>query len=196
MSDVICVTSHRLCRTDFLTQIERLAKARPKAILLREKDLPERAYRALAEQVLAICAAYRTPCILHTFADAAISLRADALHLPLPLLRKLTDAQKASFRLLGASCHSCKEAIEAEALGCTYLTAGHIFATDCKKGLSPRGLAFLSDVCRSVSVPVYAIGGIDSANWPLAARAGAAGCCVMSGAMTCENPAQFLNDFQ
>ena len=33
--------------------------------------------------------------------------------------------------------------------------------TDCKKGLAPRGLDFLKNVCDSVDIPVYAIGGIN-----------------------------------
>ena len=50
--------------------------------------------------------------------------------------------------------------MEAERLGATYVTAGHIFTTDCKKGLPPRGLDFLKNVCDAVTIPVYGIGGI------------------------------------
>ena len=85
-------------------------------------------------------------------------------------------------------------------------TAGHIFATDCKKGLPPRGLDFLKNVCDAVEIPVYAIGGINIApsddstasDAPPAYDAmpdisvprladvmecGAAGGCIMSGMM-------------
>ena len=65
------------------------------------------------------------------------------------------------------------------------MTAGHIYATDCKKGAPPRGLAFLEEVCRAVDIPVWAIGGIGLDGGQLAevkAR-GAAGACVMSGMM-------------
>ncbi len=108
----------------------------------------------------------------------------------------LTQIRKTIFSHLGASCHSVDDAREAEALGCTYITAGHIFATDCKRGIPPRGLSFLTDVCHSVHIPVYAIGGINSSNLSLAVRAGAAGICIMSGAMSCENPAQFFKNFE
>ncbi len=52
-------------------------------------------------------------------------------------------------------------------MGASYLTAGHIYATDCKRGLPPRGLGFLKEVCREVSIPVYGIGGIkfDEEQW-------------------------------
>ena len=90
--------------------------------------------------------------------------------------------------ILGCSVHSVQEAREAETLGADYLIAGHIYATDCKKGLPPRGLDFLEEICRSVSLPVYAIGGIrpDQEQIEKTLAAGARGLCVMSGAMTCE----------
>ncbi|MGN0572472.1 MAG: thiamine phosphate synthase, partial [Acutalibacteraceae bacterium] len=98
------------------------------------------------------------------------------------------------FSTLGASCHSVDDAIEAEKLGCTYITAGHVFNTDCKKGLPGRGTAFLKSVCDSVSIPVYAIGGICPENIAEIRSAGTAGACVMSGAMVCADVRKYLNE--
>lgn len=196
MSDILCVTQRALCGDGFLPQLTRIASAAPAAIILREKDLPEADYVRLAEQVLAICRKAQVPCVLHTYADAAARLGAGALHMPLPLLRALRPEQKAQFPVLGASCHSPSEAVEAERLGCTYITAGHVFATDCKKGLPPRGLDFLREVCAAVSIPVYAIGGITAERMPQVWKAGAAGACVMSGLMRCDDPVRFLKGFE
>lgn len=193
MSDLICVTNRRLCQGDFLERIDAIAACRPAAILLREKDLPATEYHVLARQVLDICQTHGTLCILHSFAAVALELSAPALHLPLPLLRTLTHQQKKNFVHLGTSCHSVEEAREAQALGCTYLTAGHIFATDCKQGLPGRGLDFLQNVIRSVDLPVCAIGGIDQSNVASVRRTGAKGICVMSGAMTCPSVRSYLN---
>ena len=195
MSDVICVTNRALCQEDFLTRIERLAKAHPAAILLREKDLSEGEYIELAEKVLCICKRYDVLCILHNYAAAACNLHHSALHLPLPVLRRLSDTERHSYQILGASCHSVEDATEAEALGCTYITAGHIFDTDCKKGLPGRGLEFLQNVCSLVSIPVYAIGGISPENFAAVKEAGAAGACIMSSAMTCEDLDSYLASF-
>ena len=78
-----------------------------------------------------------------------------------------------------------EDAKEAERLGVSYMTAGHIYVTDCKKGLPPRGLPFLQNVCQAVQIPVYGIGGIkiDEAQLLELKNAGAAGGCVMSGMM-------------
>jgi len=187
MSDILCVTSRNLCREDFLTRIRRIAACRPAGIVLREKDMSEAEYRTLAKQVMSICAEHGVKCILHSFVDTALELHAEAIHLPLHILRSITGEQKARFHLIGTSCHSVEEALEALELGCSYITAGHVFETDCKKGLPGRGLTFLRNVCTAVSIPVYGIGGIDAKNIPDVRKAGASGACLMSSLMVCED---------
>lgn len=166
-----------------MEKVETAAKSGVKAVILREKDMSPEDYRELAQEVMGICEKHGTACILHSFTDIALSLGAENIHLPMHILRELPEEKKRSFRLIGASCHSVEEAIEAESLGAGYIIAGHIFATDCKKGLPPRGLDFLRAVCNSVKIPVYAIGGISDRNIASVTEAGAAGACMMSGFM-------------
>ena len=196
MSDILCVTNRKLCKEDFLTRIEKIAKAKPLGIILREKDLTESEYKILAQDVMHICKQYDVPCILHSFVNAAASLKAEAIHLPLPLLFNMSEEDKARFSVIGASCHSVEDAIDAQKRGCAYITAGHIFATDCKAGLPGRGLDFLKAVCKSVSIPVYAIGGIHAKNIAEVRQCGAKGGCVMSGAMVCEDVQKYLGDLK
>ncbi|MBQ8508177.1 MAG: thiamine phosphate synthase [Clostridia bacterium] len=196
MSDILCVTSRALCKGDFLKQLEKIAAAKPAGIILREKDLSPGEYRALAIQTMEICESHGAPCILHSFADVAAELGCRAIHLPLPILRGLSPEKRAAFSEIGASCHSAADAAEAEALGCTYITAGHVFDTDCKRGLPGRGLDFLRQVCKYASIPVYAIGGVSPENISAVRAAGAAGACIMSGLMRCENPKQYLIQFR
>ena len=68
-------------------------------------------------------------------------------------------------------------------MGADFLIAGHIFPTDCKKGVAPRGLDFLNSVVKISTVPVYAIGGISRKNLSLVLQAGAKDGCIMSGFM-------------
>lgn len=195
MSDLLFVTDRTLAGEHFLAQVEAVAKAGPRGILLREKDLSPEAYQALAAQVLAVCQKHQVPCILHSFPQAARALGVSALHLPLPGLRAMGGAEKRAFRTIGASCHSVEEALEAQALGASYLTAGHIFETTCKAGLPGRGLDFLSAVCAAVDLPVYAIGGITPETMPAVRRAGAAGACLRSALMTSPDPRALLAQF-
>lgn len=198
MFKLICVTNRLLCQEDFGLRLAKIAAGRPDAVLLREKDLPPEEYQQLAAQAMAICRENQVPCLLHSFPKAALSLQAAGLHLPLPQLAKLPQNQlrQLRWRNLGTSCHSLADLQQAQALGCAYIFAGHIFATDCKPGLPGRGLSFLRQICAAAEVPVYAIGGINSQNIARVQAAGAAGACLMSSLMTCANPAALLAELR
>ncbi len=180
MYKTICITNRHLCKEDFLVRISKIAAEKLDSIILREKDLSKDDYTALAEQVIELCREYDVPVTLHFYYKAAIGLGVRRIHLPLHILRELTDGDKAFFDVIGVSCHSVEDAKEAEKLGASYITAGHIFETDCKSGLPGRGLDFLRKVKSSVCIPVYAIGGIKPDNVPQVISAGADGVCLMS----------------
>lgn len=196
MCKIIGITNRRLCQGDFLRRTEEIAKSGVSALILREKDMPPKEYHELAKEVMRICKKYRTECILHYFTETAFSLGVSAIHLPLPVLRSLRKEERRRFAVLGASCHSVEEALAAQALGCTYITAGHVFETDCKQKAAPRGTEFLKEVCHSVQIPVYGLGGINAGNASLVTAAGAAGVCVMGGLMRCADPVQYIGELK
>lgn len=185
---LIAVTDSASCPRPLPEQIERLAKLtelRPQAVILRAKALDKAAYRTLALQAQQSCEAAGIPLILHSDWQLARELGISMLHLPLALLRQISEYERAYFTWLSTSVHSVGEAQEAQALGATVLIAGHIYTTQCKAGLAPRGLGFLQSVCSAVNLPVYAIGGIsfDAAQHAELKANGARGACVMSAYM-------------
>lgn len=182
---IIAVTNRHLSIRPFLEQIERVCQMHPEAIILREKDLTEEEYFTLSVDVLDICKKYDVACIFHSFPEVAVRLSVPRIHLPLWKLRETKRELLKEFEIVGSSVHSIEEAQEAERLGATYITAGHVYATDCKKGLPPRGTEFLSTVCQSVDIPVYGIGGIglDEIQIREVKVCGAEGVCIMSEMM-------------
>ena len=192
MCDIICITNRLLCNENFESRIEKISQAGPKAIILREKDLSACEYRILAEKVMKICREYGVHCILHYFWYIASELGCMSVHLPLSQLRTLSTSQREMFTSLGCSCHCTEDASEAGNMGCSYIIAGHIFKTDCKKDIMPRGADFLKNVCCEVSIPVYAIGGINEDNISQLSDTGARGVCLMSSLMTCPNPYEYI----
>ena len=185
---LIAVTDSATCPRPLPEQIERLAKLtelRPQAVILRAKALDKAAYRTLALQAQQSCEAAGIALILHSDWQLARKIGIQNLHLPLALLRQISEYERAYFTWLSTSVHSVGEAQEAQALGATVLIAGHIYTTQCKAGLAPRGLGFLQSVCSAVNLPVYAIGGIsfDAAQHAELQANGARGACVMSAYM-------------
>lgn len=185
---LIAVTDSATCPRPLAEQIERLTKLtelRPQAVILRAKSLDKAAYRTLALQAKQSYEAAGIALILHSDWQLARKLGIQNLHLPLALLRQMPTCERTHFTWLSTSVHSIEEAIEAQALGATVLIAGHIYTTQCKASLAPRGLGFLQAVCSAVRLPVYAIGGIgfDAAQHAELKANGARGACVMSAYM-------------
>ena len=151
-------------------------------LILREKDLDVITYIELAKQVMEVCADNNVEFVISSCIPALKALhKAEAIQLS---IQQLCDNQcLGRYYKVGCSVHSAEEAAEAESLGASYLIAGHIFATDCKKDIPPRGLDFLREVVSAVKIPVYAIGGINRENCRNVLECGAAGYCMMSELM-------------
>lgn len=193
MFEIIAVTSRDCCPAghEFAAQAARIAASGVSKVILREKDLPPADYKALARDFLRECGDAGAELLLHRFAAVAKELNHPKIHLPLPVLEAQPGLRR-DFETIGVSVHSQEQARSALRLGADYLSAGHVFATDCKKGLAPRGLGFLSEICGEIPIPVYAIGGISAENIRSVQEAGAAGACVMSGIMRSEAPEEYV----
>lgn len=81
----------------------------------------------------------------------------------------------------GCSVHDLHTAVKKEKAGANYLIFGHIFSTNSKRNVPPRGLHQLKQIVQGVSVPVIAIGGMTPDNINSVLQAGAQGIAVMSG---------------
>lgn len=188
---VICVTHRLLCPDDFLERLDRIAAQHPYAIVLREKDLSESEYEALARDCLRICQKHDVPLNLNSQIAVARRIGCDGIHLPFHLLLQHKNELE-DFSRVGVSLHSPEEAAQLTDTPATYVQAGHVFPTDCKAGVPPRGLSFLRAVCQATDLPVFGIGGITAERYPAVVQTGAAGACIMSGLMTCNDVAQTM----
>ncbi len=146
--------------------------------------------------------ARRLPAIfVHNFSDFALRAGERNLWLPLGVLRSFSAARgaeflRANFKKLVASCHSEAEAREALELGASAICLSHIFATDCKAGLAPKGLNLIRTVRRFYDGEIYALGGITPRNFASVLRAGADRIAVMSSAMTARDASDFIRKFK
>ena len=146
--------------------------------------------------------ARRLPAIfVHNFADFALNAGVRNLWLPLGVLRSFSAARgaeflRANFKKLVASCHSEAEAREALELGANAICLSHIFATDCKAGLAPRGLNLIRAVRGFYDGEIYALGGITPRNFVSVLRAGADRIAVMSPAMAARDASDFIRKFK
>ncbi|HET7514593.1 MAG TPA: thiamine phosphate synthase [Gaiella sp.] len=119
--------------------------------------------------------------IVNDDVEAALRLGADGVHLG----RDDEGAERAVAEglLLGRSGSTVEEARAGEAMCAAYVGAGPVWATPSKEDADPPiGLDGLAEICRAVSIPVVAIGGVDATNAADCIRAGAAGVAVIRAA--------------
>lgn len=168
-------------RTLLLQKVKAAAGAGVDWIQIREKHLSGRELSDLVQEAIRVAPA---PCrvVVNDRLDVACAVRAAGVHLTEQSI-SVADAKRfareralpASF-LVGASTHSLDSARAAADSGADYIIFGPVFATPSKAGYgTPQGIERLAAVCRSVAIPVLAIGGITPENAGECAAAGAAG---------------------
>ena len=139
---------------------------------------------ASTEEIISTGAAFRelgVTFVVNDDVQAAIALVADGVHLG----RDDPGAESAlaAGLMLGTSASNVEEAKAGEALGAAYIGAGPVWETPTKPDADPPiGLEGLGEICKAVSVPVIAIGGVDASNAAECIAAGAHGVAVVRAA--------------
>jgi thiamine-phosphate pyrophosphorylase len=123
--------------------------------------------------------------MVNDHADIALAVDADGVHLgqddlPIEHARDLLGSGK----LIGVSTHSPEQAKVAEAGGADYIGFGPVFRTSTKDAGPVQGIEKIPVIKRTVSVPVFAIGGITLANVDEVICAGADGVAVISAVLS------------
>jgi thiamine-phosphate pyrophosphorylase len=150
-------------------------------VQLRLKDVSTDGVVELGRPFRELCSEAGVTFVVNDDVEAALRLGADGVHLG----RTDAGAERALEEglLLGLSASSANEALAGEARGAAYLGAGPVWATPSKVDADrPIGLDGLAEICRAVSIPVVAIGGVDAGNAEDCMRAGAAGIAVIRAA--------------
>ena len=194
------ISNRKLCENENLEkQIEKIFSAYKRKIILedfeivaltlREKDFNKNEYLNLVKKIYPICEKYRIDLILHQNYDLNLDkkYKIEGIHLSYDnfksLNKNIREELIKKYKRIGVSIHSLEEAREVESLGASYIVAGHIFETDCKKGLESRGLKFVENLSSILTIPIFAIGGIDEKNSQFVIDSGAFGVCMMSSLM-------------
>jgi thiamine-phosphate pyrophosphorylase len=156
---------------------------------LREKDLGIRDLLAMAYRLRELTDRYSAKLFINDRVDVAVAVEADGVHLGQSSM-PAHAAKKASKGnlIVGVSTHSLTEALEAERDGADFITLGPVYQTPSKlKYEKPAGTDSLNKVCKEISIPVFAIGGIKIENLKEAKECGAYGFAVISAILGSDN---------
>lgn len=144
---------------------EEFIKGGADVIQLRDKVSNGRIFAEEAAGVRKITKYFGVQFIINDRADIAKAVGADGVHLGhADIDIKSARIVLGESRLVGISCHSLEQAIEAEKNGADYIGLGPIFKTATRPELRPVGPGLINDVKKSLRIPVVCIGGINCGN--------------------------------
>ena len=150
-------------------------------IQLREKSLDEGKFLEEAKELQALCRERHVPFIVNDNVDIAKAMDADGVHVGQDDMETMdVRAKLGPDKIIGVSAHTVEEALLAEKQGADYLGVGAVFPTSSKSDVGEMSYETLKAICKAVSIPVVAIGGISGENVGKLAGSGICGVAVIS----------------
>lgn len=158
-------------------------------VQLREKNNSSLSFYEKASALKQLLNELSIPLIINDRVDIALAVGADGIHigqddLPLPIVKKMVPEDM----IVGVSVSTLEEALEAERNGADYIGVGSVFPTKTKQDATLMALEDLGEICRGVSIPAVAIGGITADNISALSDSGLSGTAVVSAIMNADNP--------
>ena len=126
--------------------------------------------------------------IVNDYLDIAKITDSDGIHLgqedtSIEIARRILGKHK----IIGLSCHSMRQAQDAQDRGADYIGIGPIFATATKPDYKPIGLKIISKLKKKISIPFFAIGDINLGNIDKVKSAGAERVAVSRAVLQAKN---------
>jgi len=158
-------------------------------VQLREKDLPERRLIELGRRVREWTREANALYIMNDRADLAVVTDADGVHVGQDEL-SVKDARRivGHQRLVGVSTHTIEQARRAVLDGADYIGVGPVFPSSTKAFESLAGLEFVREVAAEISLPWFAIGGINADNVNLVVESGGKRIAVSGAILGAKDP--------
>ncbi len=174
---------------EFFERVEAALQGGVTMVQLREKNRTTREYIELAIEVHKLTEKYNVPLIIDDRVDVMLAAGAEGVHvgaddMPVEMVRKIVGPN----RIVGATTKTVQAARIAEEAGADYLGVGAIYPTTTKVKTIITSTETLKDICKSVAVPVNAIGGLNSNNLEALRNTGIAGVCAVSAIMKADSP--------
>lgn len=168
--------------------VEELLKAGVTCVQLREKEADDRLFLREALELKELCSRYHVPLIINDRPDIAKEAGADGVHVGLSDMGiEKARALLGDGFIIGGSAHNVREALAAQEAGADYIGCGAVFGSRTKPDVTVLQAEELRAICRSVHIPVVAIGGIKRDNIGRLAGTGIDGAAVISALFAAED---------
>lgn len=166
--------------------LDQACRAGVRAVQIREKDLNTPDLLALTREVQSELGSLRPVLMVNGNLEVAAACGAQGVHLPESGV-PVREARKAlpAGTLIGRSTHGTESARVAEAEGADFVTFGPVYDTPSKAGFGPpQGLRALAETTGTVTIPVFALGGVTPGRTRSCLEAGAHGVAAISAVLS------------
>jgi len=159
----------------FLERVEHALELGVRLLQLRVFGLEDLPHTALAQRSLDLCQEYGARMLVNHDVQLAKDLGADGVHLTASQLQALDSRPLSGDKLVSASCHSLTELQQAHRLGVDFAVLSPVLLTQSHPNAQPLGWDRFTDIVNQASMPVYALGGMQTELLHQAWAAGAQG---------------------
>ncbi|MEO6065333.1 MAG: Nudix family hydrolase, partial [Lysobacterales bacterium] len=165
----------------WLTGVDARLEAGVRLVQLRLPGVDAELLQLVAAALSERCRAVGARWLLNGNAEWASVLKADGLHLSSPILRRLAQRPAPRRLTVGASCHDAHELKHAARLGLDYATLSPLRETRTHADARPLGDAGFAALARHCPIPVFALGGVSTADLDHVRALGAFGLAGIRG---------------
>jgi thiamine-phosphate pyrophosphorylase len=171
-------------------------------IQLRAKNSTPDEIRRMAEKILPVTRAANVGLVINDHFALARELGADICHLGQEDFfdaghNNVSEIRNSKFEIrIGLSTHAPAQAQRALDAGADYIAIGPIYATRTKPGVKPVTLEYIRWAAANVSVPWFAIGGVNLQTLDDVLAAGATRVCVVSAILDAPDVAKACAEFK
>jgi len=171
-------------------------------IQLRAKNSPLAEVRRMAEVIAPITRAANVGLVINDHLEIAREVGAEFCHLGQEDFFDAGYAHCSEVRSqksevgIGLSTHAPEQAKRAVSAGADYIAIGPIYATGTKPTAKPVTLEYVRWASQNITVPWFAIGGINLLNIDDVLTAGAQRICVVSAILNADNVAKTCAEFK
>ena len=175
------ITDREISEKNEIEQVKEALRGGSNIIQYRDKNSSKEVLLQIASTLKRICDKKDAIFIVNDYTDIANAVNADGVHIGQDDVAYEQARDLLKDKIIGVTVHNIEEAVKAGMMGADYLGVSPIFSTTTKKDAGkPMGVELLMEIKKSVSIPIVAIGGINTDNVDLVIKSGADSVCAIS----------------
>jgi len=165
---IYLISPNKIKVNEFYANLEQVLRLKKVSFFqLRLKNETNKNKFSIGKKIKKICKKYRVKFLVNDEPYLAKKLNADGCHIGQKDMDFLSSKKiLGKKKIIGITCHNSKKlALNAKKVGANYIAFGAFFKSSTKKTIYKANLGLLRWAKKKITMPIVAIGGINSSNY-------------------------------